>query len=744
VIETLERLSSGASALAVGGAFAFAFVLLRLHAWWRDRRARQRLAEAARLELDVPTSLHPVIDPDVCIGSGSCLSACPEGDILGIVGGVATLINASACIGHGRCAVECPVGAIKLVFGSARRGVELPEVDAGFESSRPGVYVVGELGGMGLIKNALVQGLQVAAGIAEQLTPRPAPRTGIVDVAIVGAGPAGLAAAAGARAAGLSCRVIEQDSLGGTVAHYPRHKIVMTSTVELPYYGSFGKRTMSKEELLEAMLVLKKRARVRVHEGAKVTGIDGELGDFRVATTRGSLHARRVVLATGRRGSPRPLGVPGEAGRNVTYRLIETAQYEGKRVLVVGGGDSAVEAAIQLAGESSAKIALVYRRPELARCRPLNKQKLDALVKGGRVNLLLSTEVISVAADAAELQTKARRWSLPIDYVIACLGGELPTQFLEAAGVKIHRHDGRRTMANPALANRSRARRGRLGALKLVALGSLVIAALAVVGADYYHLPRALRYDAPLHALLKPSGLWGHGIGILATLLMFTNFLYSARKRLGVFKGRSEIAPWLRFHVFVGIMSPLTILFHSAFQWGNQLATTTYVSLVVVVVTGLVGRYIYGWFKLDADHAAEVAALRERVGRTLKRMEATLAPEGTPKTPALAHVFALVAGAPARAGGPALFFGRPREAWSVRRGLAATRGRFLDTGSYRVFRQEALRLRHLYVNEQFHARFKGLMRAWRVFHVLLAVTIVPLIGLHVWLSLRLGFKWLWS
>src|SRR6185437_11946910 len=184
--------------LAVGVASVY-FVARRLKSW----RARGVLEEAVRQELHVPGSLHPVIDPDVCIGSGSCIQACPEGRILDLINGVATLVNASSCIGHGRCAAECPVDAIKLVFGSALRGVDLPEVDGAFESSRPGVYVVGELGGMGLIKNALTQGLQVAARLRDALGSRSSPRgADAVDVAIVGAGPAGIAAAVGLRAAG--------------------------------------------------------------------------------------------------------------------------------------------------------------------------------------------------------------------------------------------------------------------------------------------------------------------------------------------------------------------------------------------------------------------------------------------------------------------------------------------------------------------------------------------------------------
>ena len=350
---------------------AVLYVLYRIRRGLEHRRAKHKLAEAVRLELNVPQSLHPVIDPDVCIGSGSCISACPEGKILGLVGGVATLVNASKCIGHGKCAAECPVDAIKLVFGSAERGVELPEVDEFFETSRDGVHIVGELAGMGLIKNALIQGLQVAAHLQKTIDRKVG--AGGVDVAIVGAGPAGISTAVGCRAAGLSYALVEQDTVGGTVAHYPRQKLVMTETVDLPYYGKFGKQLIHKEELVTSFQDVIDKAGIKVHEKTKVTGIAGEQDAFVIQTDRGVVSARRVVLAIGRRGTPRRMGVPGEELGKVAYRLIDPRQYAGRRVLVVGGGDSALEAAIQLADETDAEVGISYRRPEFGRCRPLNK-----------------------------------------------------------------------------------------------------------------------------------------------------------------------------------------------------------------------------------------------------------------------------------------------------------------------------------------------------------------------------------
>jgi ferredoxin len=307
-------LSIAGAAVGLAGLAAGAQLVRRRRRQGRDTALVERAIERKQ---NLPRSLHPVIDPDVCIGSLSCLRACPEGDILGIVRGAAALVHADHCIGHGRCAAECPVGAIRLVMGTEERGVDLPEVDAFFESSRPGVHVVGELGGMGLIKNAMEQGRQVASRLDAVL---PRDRAG-TDVAIVGAGPAGLAAALALRAAGRSFRILEQGAFGGSVANFPRQKVVMTEPVEIPHFGRLGRNTVSKEELLAAWQRAVARGAVRVEEGVRAEGLDGEDGRFVLQTTRGPVEARKVVLATGRRGSPRRLEVPGEELAKVSYGL---------------------------------------------------------------------------------------------------------------------------------------------------------------------------------------------------------------------------------------------------------------------------------------------------------------------------------------------------------------------------------------------------------------------------------------
>ncbi len=215
------------------------------------RRTAQRAADIKRSAIEAglsePLSLHPVIDAASCLGCGTCTLACPEGDVLGLIGGKADLIEPSHCIGHGACRAACPTDAIRLVFGSAERGVDLPVVGPDFQSNVPGIFIAGELGGMGLIRNAVTQGQQAVAAIASLPGLRHAGR---LDLVIVGAGPAGISAALAAKQKGLSYCVIEQDDLGGTVFKYPRGKVVMTAPAMLPIVGQVNFREVSKEKLL--------------------------------------------------------------------------------------------------------------------------------------------------------------------------------------------------------------------------------------------------------------------------------------------------------------------------------------------------------------------------------------------------------------------------------------------------------------------------------------------------------------
>lgn len=732
--------------LVVGGLLA-----LGIGIGWLMLRTRSRkeaadtaqLAEAVKEGRTEAMTLHPVIDPDKCIGSLSCLPVCPEGDILGVVEGKAALINPSACIGHGKCAIECPVEAISLVFGSAKRGVDLPEVNEFFETSRKGLHVVGELGGMGLIKNAITQGLQVAKHLATELKGKSV--EGVADVIVVGAGPAGLATALGLREQGVTFHVLDQDSMGGTIAHYPRQKVVMTERVPLPFVGKFGAPLISKEQLLESWQTAVDKAGFKVLTGVKVEKIDGDDGSFVVQTSKGPVKGKKIVLAIGRRGTPRKLGAPGEEKFNkVTYRLIDTQQYEGARVLVVGGGDAALEAAIQLAEETEAEVSLSYRQPEFGKAREANKRRFKELVTEGRVMAFMASQVKEVKERSLTLEYQGQQVDLPNDFVIACLGGELPTEFLSKSGINLRRLHGEALTAKAkrgsAIKNSTDAKHRRLS-FALFVIGALIVAGLLVVGQDYYRVPVAERIRHPGHAFLKPSGDWGHGVGIVATIVMMSNFFYAVRKRWSRLKGVSSIRTWLTFHQFVGFLSPLVIVFHAAFQTKNQLATLTAAAMAIVVITGVVGRFLFGIVPTN-ERKDEYNSLSRRWRAHGEILEAKAVRLDLPQS-----IIDLIEGAenkPPEHSLTALFLHLPQRWLSDRRRLSEVWHLFPTPAHGREFRGELGVVRRYQTQVAFFRSLKKLMRVWRVFHVVLAMLLVVLITAHIGLSFALGYRWIFK
>jgi thioredoxin reductase (NADPH) len=416
-----------------------------LVAFWlyiRNHKARtaahqEVLRESIASGMTEPPSLHPVIDTTRCIGSSACAKSCPE-DALGVVNGKAVLIGAAHCIGHGACLAACPVEAIKLVFGTAKRGQDIPSVRPNFESNVPGVFIAGELGGMGLIRKAAEQGRQALAsaraagkGKAEY------------DVVIVGAGPAGIAAGLGAVEAKMKYKLLEQeDSLGGCVYHYPRNKIAMTAPVKLPLIGKVKMSEISKEELLEFWNGVVKKTGLQVAFRERMESIEKVADGFVVKSQRASYSAKTVLLAIGRRGTPRKLGVPGEDTPKVVYRLIDPEQYRGQKVLVVGGGDSALEAAVACAGEDGTSVTLSYRSDAFSRVKDKNRLYVAEAEKKGKLKVMLKTTVARVEDDQVVLGFEGKEIPMKNDAVIVCAGGELPTALLKKIGVMFETHHG--------------------------------------------------------------------------------------------------------------------------------------------------------------------------------------------------------------------------------------------------------------------------------------------------------------
>jgi thioredoxin reductase/ferredoxin len=406
----------------------------------KESRAKQVQQENIEAGLTEPASLHPVIDAASCIACGACVSACPEGDILGIIGGRGELVNPSHCIGHGACRAACPVDAITLVFGTEKRGVDIPHVAPDFETNVPGIYIAGELGGMGLIGNAIEQGQQAMDSIARKIKgTKGGPE---LDVLIVGAGPAGISATLNAKKQGLNYLTIDQETMGGTVAHFPRGKIVMTRPVNLPIFGKVKLRETTKEALLELWEKVIQETGIKISTTERLEAVTPIDNGFEVTTSKGKYQSKTILLSIGRRGTPRKLGVPGEDQNKVVYRLIDPAQYTGQHVLVVGGGDSALEAACSIADEADTTVTISYRSEAFSRAKEKNRQRVDNLKQAGRLNVMLSSQVKNITADEVEIDAEGQTHTIKNDGIIVCAGGILPTPFLKEIGVSVETKHG--------------------------------------------------------------------------------------------------------------------------------------------------------------------------------------------------------------------------------------------------------------------------------------------------------------
>lgn len=398
----------------------------------KETSAIEQLKEVIEAGLTEPSSLHPVIDHNKCLGSGSCAAACPEGAI-GMIKGKAVLIHPTICIGHGACMASCPHDAISLVFGTEKRGMDIPQVSPTFETNVPGIFIAGELGGMGLIRKSASQGSQAMDSIAKLKG-----SNNPLDVVIIGTGPAGLAGSLGAIEKKLRYVTLEQESsLGGSIFHYPRNKIAMTAPVKLPIIGQVTMGEISKEALLEFWDKVIQKTGMKLNFNERMETITKTDNGFIVKTTKQSYQTRAILLAIGRRGTPRKLEVPGEELPKVVYRLIDPEQYRNMHVLVVGGGDSALEAAISIAEEPGTTVTLSYRSEAFGRGKQKNRDRLNALAAAGKITVMLKSTVKLIEQDKVVLNYQSKEIVLPNDGIIVCAGGILPTPFLKEIGVMV-------------------------------------------------------------------------------------------------------------------------------------------------------------------------------------------------------------------------------------------------------------------------------------------------------------------
>jgi thioredoxin reductase (NADPH) len=422
----------------------YAVPVIAILGWYMRRHSHHEttglnsLRTATEEGLIEPPTLHPEIDHRLCIGCTNCVAACPEQgahQVLGMIRKKAHLVGPSNCIGHGACKAVCPVNAITLVFGTSKRGVDIPLINPDFQTNVPGIFIAGELGGMGLIRNAVEQGRQAMESIAKLVKQ---PHQNALDVLVVGAGPAGFAATLSATESKLRHATVEQEELGGTVAHFPRRKLVMTQPAVLPIVGKMPFKEVQKETLIDFWRDVEQKTGIKISYNERVESISPATnGGFDVKTNRQSYNTRTVLLSIGRRGTPRKLGVPGEEMDKVVYRVIDPAQYLNQHILVVGGGDSALEAATTIAAEAGTTVSISYRSDAFSRAKPKNRQRVEEMQSSGDLRVLFSSTVKQIHEGSVDVNVGDGVESIPNDAVIVSAGGILPSAFLRTVGIHV-------------------------------------------------------------------------------------------------------------------------------------------------------------------------------------------------------------------------------------------------------------------------------------------------------------------
>jgi thioredoxin reductase len=719
-------------------------------------KARELGSHRARLQ-------HPKIDLANCIGCGACVRACPEDGVLALAYGQAVVVHGARCVGHGLCAAACPTNAIALTLGDLQDRRDLPAISNQHEAvGVPGLFLAGEITGFALVRTAVAHGALVAEAVGARVAAEPTPaadRGEILDLLVIGLGPAGLACLLGAKQHGLRALGVDQAAeLGGTVAAYPRRKLVMTQPMALPLHGKLGRLEYEKEELVALWQGLAQKHALPTRTGVVVQGVerDGH-GGFVVATSRGKLRARNVCMAVGRRGSPQKLGVPGEDLPKVAYSLLDAESYTQRAILVVGGGDSAIEAALALAEQPGNSVVLSYRKATFSRLKARNQERIDAAVQQGTVRVLFETVVAAIERDSVRLQPVGKTAphaarqegpqdadgggvataliDVPNDEVFIFAGGTPPFPLLEAAGVSFDP-----AMRPPEEVQTDRGT-GLLVALASTAFGLLGFLLLRHLYASYYDLPVALRSGSDLHPVLRPQGWLGLFSGVLATALFAANLAYLLRRapKLGRLLPGS-LKAWMNVHVATGLAAALLALLHSGFALRPSPGGHALLCMLVVVAAGVVGR----WFYAFVPHAQNG---RQQDLEELGHQVAAIAGEWDQHGRGFGaevrrQVEELVEKARLGRGFFERVLGLVRSQWRLRRQLSHLRAVAVHEGvpSAEVARlvELARRSHRLAMQLTHYEEVRGVLALWRWIHRWLALLLLLLTVVHVVTAMRYG------
>ena len=408
--------------------------VMALVSWLASRRGQ--LASAAVAEVPEARILIHSINDDRCTGCDACVAVCPT-NVLDLVDNKSRVLHFQDCIQCEACMWACPTEALVMhPEGSEPPPVNVPELDAFYQTAVAGQYLIGEVAGKPLVKNAANLGRAVIEHMLREGL-RPSPGTPErVDVVIVGSGPGGLSAALTCHQRGLSYLVLEKENIiSSTVARYPKGKLVMAEPYEVENVSFLPVFDSTKEEMIPIWedLIARVGLKIRMHEAVQSVGRKDGL--FEVVTTGGRYRGQRVVLATGTRGKPRTLGVPGENLPKVESLLEDPDQHRGQAVCVVGGGDSALEAAVALA-DAGARVVLSYRGKSFHRAQPKNRQTVEAYGSERRIKVVLESEVVEFAADSVTLQLAdgvQKRYPNHASFVL--IGADPPIEWLSTLGI---------------------------------------------------------------------------------------------------------------------------------------------------------------------------------------------------------------------------------------------------------------------------------------------------------------------